>query len=250
MLNIVSVNNNITRATSVGIIYVFIANFEYVTGVCLETSLDFWQTANNVLNKGKSVIPPLFNDPEVLPSASDKAKLFAEKFSTNSNLDDFGISLPVFYSSTNPDLHKISVTSKTVNKIIKNLKSSKAPGPDYIPAVVLKNCEPEFSYIQAELFNICLKGSCFPDCWKVSLVVPIFKRVGERSTTKNYRPVSILSVVSKVFEVLVNNRIVDHLRDMTFFDLQYGFRSSQATAELLRVVSDRIARAFNMLGAT
>ena len=116
--------------------------------------------------------------------------------------------------------------------------------------MVLKNCEPEFSYIQAELFNICLKGSCFPDCWKVSLVVPIFKRVGERSTTKNSRPVSILSVVSKVFEVLVNNRIVDHLRDMTFFDLQYGFRSSQSTAELLRVVSDRIARAFNMLGAT
>ena len=75
--------------------------------------------------------------------------------------------------------------------------------------VVLKNCEPELSCILAELFNMCLKESCFPDCWKVSSVV--FKSVGERSTAKNYYPVSLLSVVSKVFEKLVNNKIVDHL---------------------------------------
>ena len=50
-------------------------------------SRDFWQIANNVLNKGKSAIPPLFNHPEVLSSASDKAKLFAQNFSKNSNLD-------------------------------------------------------------------------------------------------------------------------------------------------------------------
>ena len=87
--------------------------------------------------------------------------------------------------------------------------------------------EPELSYILAELFNMCLKESCFPDCWKVSSVVPVFKNVGERSTAKNYRPVSLLSVVSKVFEKLVNNRIVDHLEKCGIFsDFQYGFRSS------------------------
>ena len=79
-----------------------------------------------------------------------------------------------------------------------NLDSSKAPGPDCISVVVLKNCEPELSYILAELFNICLKESCFPDCWKVSSVVPVFKNVAESSTAKNYGPVSLLSVVSKV----------------------------------------------------
>ena len=104
-----------------------------------------------------------------------------------------------------------------VVKVITNLDSSKAPGPDYIPVVVLKNCEPELSYILAELFNICLKKSCFPDCWKVSLVAPVFKNVGERSTAKNYCPVSLLSVVSQVFEKLVNNRIVDHLEKCSFF---------------------------------
>ena len=62
---------------------------------------------------------------------------------------------------------------------------SKASGPDCIPVVVLKNCEPELSYILAELFNNCLKESCFADCWKVSSVAPVFKNVGERSTAKN-----------------------------------------------------------------
>ena len=64
----------------------------------------------------------------------------------------------------------------------------------------LKNCEPELSYILAELFNNCLMESCFPDCWKVSPVAPVLKDVEERSTTKNYCPVSLLFMVSKIFE--------------------------------------------------
>ena len=121
-----------------------------------------------------------------------------------------------------------------VRKVVMNLDLSKASGPDCIPVVVLKNCESELSYILAELFSKCLKESCFPDCWKVSSVVPVFKNVGERSTAKNYCPVSLLSVVSKVFEKLVNNRIVDHLEKCGLFsDIQYGFRSSRSTVELL-----------------
>ena len=144
---------------------------------------------------------------EVLSFASDKAKLFVENFSKNSNLDNLGVSLPVFPSRTNLKLHNISVTPKMVKKVIMNLDLSKASGPDCIPVVVLKNCEPELSYILAELFNKCLKECCFPDCWNVSSVVPVFKNVGERSIAKNYCPVSLLSVVGKVFEKLVNNRI-------------------------------------------
>ena len=88
-------------------------------------------------------------------------------------------------------------------------------------------CEPELFYILAELFNNCVKESCFPDCWKVSLVVRVFINLGERSTAKNYCPVSLLSVVNKVFEKLVNNRIVDHLGKCGHFsDFQYGFRPS------------------------
>ena len=83
--------------------------------------------------------------------------------------------------------------------------------------VILKKCKPELSYILAKFFSKCLKESCFLDCCKVSLVVPIFKDVGERSTANNYRRVSLLSQVRKVFEQLLNNRIVDHLRKSGIF---------------------------------
>ena len=203
------------------------------------------------LNKGKSAIPLLLNGLEVLPSASDGAKLFAKNFSKNSNLEDSDIFLPSFSSRTNLKLNNIFETPKMVKKVITTLDSSKASGPDCIPLMVLNNYEPELLCILAELFNICLKECCFPDCWKVSLVVPVLKNVGERSAAKNYCPISLLSVVSKVFEKLVNNRLADHLDKCGLFsDFQYGFRSSRSTADLHIVVSDRIARAFNRSGAT
>ena len=83
--------------------------------------------------------------------------MFPENFSKNSNLDDSGISLPVFSSRTNLKQHNISVIPKMVEKVIMNLDLSKESGPDCIPVVVLKNCEAELSYILAEFFNKCLK---------------------------------------------------------------------------------------------
>ena len=81
-------------------------------------------------------------------------------------------------------------------------------------------------------------------------MVPVFNNFGERSTAKNYRLVSFLSVISKVVEKRVNNRIVDHLEKCGLFsDFQDGFRSSRSTADLLTVVSDRFAKAFNRSGA-
>ena len=74
---------------------------------------------------------------EVLCSASDKAKLLVKNCFKNYNLDYLGISLPIFPSRPNSDCNSV---------------------------VVLENCEPELSYIIAELFNMCLKESCFSDC--------------------------------------------------------------------------------------
>ena len=105
--------------------------------------LDSLRIANSVPNKGKSAIPHLFDGSEVL----DKAKLFPKNFSNYSNLDDSGISLPVFPFRTNLKLHIISVTPKMVKKVITNLDPSNMSGPDCIPVVVLKNCEPDLSYI-------------------------------------------------------------------------------------------------------
>ena len=93
---------------------------------------------NSVLNKATSTIPSLSNDLEVLPYAFDKAKLFAEIFSKNSNLDHSGISLSAFPSRTNLKLHNVHATHNLVNKVIINFDSSKVSCPYCIPMVVLE----------------------------------------------------------------------------------------------------------------
>ena len=107
----------------------------------------------------------MFSGCTVPPDSKDtnKAKLFTENFSENSNLNDSGISLPVFSSRTNLKLRNISVTLKMVKKVIMNLDLPKVASPDCITVRVLKNCETEPSYILAELFDKCLKEACFPD---------------------------------------------------------------------------------------
>ena len=117
-------------------------------------SHDFWRIANNVLKKDKSAISLLINGPDMLSYASDKAKLFDENFSKNSNLDDSHISLHAFPSRTNLRLHNIHVTPKLVKKVIINLDLSNTSGPDCISLVFLKKCEPGISYILAELFDV------------------------------------------------------------------------------------------------
>ena len=80
-----------------------------------------------------------------------------------------------------------------------------------------KGQEPELSYILVKIFKMCLKEYCFPDCWKDSSMVPVFENLRERPTAKNYHLVSLFSVVSKIFEKLANNKLIDNLEKYGLF---------------------------------
>ena len=140
--------------------------------------------------------------------ASVKREFLSKIFTKNFSLDDSGIFLPPFPSRTNPKLHNISQTLKSVQKVITNLDLSRVSGLDCILVAVLKKFETELSCRLAELFNMYLKESCFPE---VSSGFLVFKNVKKKSVAENYRSVSLLSVIRKVFEKLVANRTVDHL---------------------------------------
>ena len=142
-----------------------LSNSESVTSQKLG-SWDFWLIDNSVLNKGKSAIPPLFNDPKVLSSASDKAKLFATNYSRNSYLYDSGISC--FPSRTNLTLNNIPVTPKLVKKVCAFVR-------DCILVEVLKNCELELIICVWRNIAFNLKSSS---------VVPVFKNVGRKMYIK------------------------------------------------------------------
>ena len=81
-------------------------------------------------------------------------------------------------------------------------------------------------------------------------MVAIFINIWETNATKNYSPTSLLFVINKFFEKLVNNELVDHLERRGLFCPQYGIGSSHSTAHLLTVLSERNLRAFNRSGST
>ena len=201
---------------------------------------EFWRITNKVMNRGKPSIPTIVNGPEILSSSSDKAILFAQMFSSNSTLDDQGHPLPEFPLRTNINLTNFKITPSDVAKSIRRLDNFKAVGPDAIPVVVLKNLIAEVAPILSKLFNRCLHQSVFPNSWKSSSVCPVFKNSGERWDFSKYRPISLLPIISKVFESLINNHIITHQKSSLLSDVQYGFRSSRSTADILTVITDRI----------
>ena len=96
-----------------------------------------------------------------------------------------------------------------------------------------------------------MSESCFPNTWKYPSVIPVFKNCGERSDPRNYRPISLLPIISKIFETLINTSIVNHLNSQNLFsDYQYGFRSGRSTADILTVINERIYRSLNASGET
>ena len=130
-------------------------------------------------------------------------------------IDDSGATLPDFPIRTNQSLNHVNFSVKTVAS--SDLDSSKATGPDGIPVIVLQKCSPELSPILTKLFKKCLAEFCFPSCWKLPSVIPVFKNTEESSNPGNYRPISILPIISKVFEILINSALTKHLESNNLF---------------------------------
>ena len=173
-------------------------------------SKEFWRITNKVLGRGKASIPTLVEGPTQVISSTDKASIFASKFASHSTLDDQGCLPPDFPPLTDERLCDLKVSAGQISKLIKELDSTKATGPDSIPVVVLKHLSPELSPILAKLFNRCLKEKCFPTSWKTSAVCPVFKNAGDKSAPSQYRPISLLSIISKLFESVINKGVLDH----------------------------------------
>ena len=92
------------------------------------------------------------------------------------------------------------------------MESGKATGPDGIGNIILKNVAKSIYKPLSNLFNYSLRHTEFPSAWKLAHVSPVFKK-GDNKLCSNYRPISLLSNTSKVFEKLVHNRIYTYLTE-------------------------------------
>ena len=159
---------------------------------------------------------------------------------------DNGIT-PTIHGPKGSDIANINFTRNGIEKLLKNIDSNKACGPDNIPAQFLKECAEEITDAFVQLFSASLKQGKVPEDWKKGIVTPIYKGGNKpRSIAENYRPVSLTSISCKIMEHILFSHIMTHLeKDGTLSDAQHGFRKQRSCETQLLATIDKFAKTLN-----
>ncbi|HYT44133.1 MAG TPA: reverse transcriptase family protein [Methylomirabilota bacterium] len=201
---------------------------------------------NHISGKGgQSEIPTLHCDGISYETATDKAEVFKKIFASKSNIDDKSKIPPLCSNLASSSLNNIKIRAKVVKSKLLHLKASKATGPDGISARVLRECASVFSKPLSSLFSLSLLHGVVPKEWKCANVIPIYKADG-KSDPNNYRPISLLPIISKVMESIVNDHLCKHLFGLKLIsNHQYGFRPKHSTLDLLTCATQNWERALD-----
>ncbi|CAH2087990.1 unnamed protein product [Euphydryas editha] len=129
-----------------------------------------------------------------------------------------------------------------VQAIIANLKVDSASGIDGISTQIIKiGCNSLISPL-TYMYNLCFSTGIFPDCLKKALVHPIYKS-GDRENISNYRPISVLTIISKILEKLINKRLVNYLQQRKIIsDNQFGFIKNRSTEDATILLTETITK--------
>ena len=153
---------------------------------------------------------------------------FISNLSTYSNLPS---SMPS--SPTVPTLSEISCSSAEVYQLLRSFKLKTASGPDGISSRMLRGCASTISLYLSTLFNLSLSTDIVPTAWKTSNITPVYKD-GDPKLASNYRPISLLSIPSKLLERIIHNIVKKHLLSNSLISRhQFGFRPHSSTQESL-----------------
>ena len=195
------------------------------------SSKDFWK-AIKCLNRDTSSIPTLHKNGTTANSNLEKATLLGQCFSQHFNLSE-----PPLTSDDLPETDPLLCpsyllcTEEEVLLLLGSLDVSKSNGRDGISARMLKSTSHSIAPAITKLFNMSIASGKLPKDWKSSLVVPIPKK-GDHSDPSNYRPISLLPVLSKVLERHMSNLLYDHLLEHAPISTkQWGFLPGRSTTD-------------------
>lgn len=139
-----------------------------------------------------------------------------------------------------------NTSEKEVIAIIYQLKSNKAPGIDNIRAEILKEIAPSIAAPLKYIINTCFSTGICPSAFKVAVIKPIFKN-GDRLDVGNYRPISLISNIAKIFEKILKNRITSFLNKFNILsEKQFGFREQRSTQDAIAYVIEKIYKHMNI----
>ena len=215
-------------------------NFEKSLAISLRENVKpFWKYVNSRL-KTKPGIGDLRRPDGVLSvTDQDKAEVLAQFFSSVFTVEDCSTIPCLTTPWEGPTLETVDLTPALVKSKLDQLKTSTAPGPDGIPSRVLRELAAAICVPICSLFTRSLTSGSIPEDWKLATVVPIFKG-GDRQEPSNYRPVSLTSVLCKVLEGLVRDRLMEFLDDTgQLHSAQHGFLPGRSCAtQLLTALED------------
>lgn len=209
------------------------------------TSKKFWALTKSLYGDKRIIpIPSLEHMGHPVSDNAQKAEIFNAFFTSHSVLPEPLPPLPPFAFRTHSRLSSIEVDSITVLRILKALKVSSATGPDGIGNRILKEISVGIHRHLSTFFQYCLDNAYFPKEWKVANVCPVFK-ASLRSKKENYRPISLLCNISKVFERVVHLHMSSYLKDNNLlYSGQSAYSKGDSTVNQLLKITHVLHEAF------
>jgi len=211
-----------------------------------------WKSLNSLTNRHKKrdVINEIRIGDETISESQKIAESFNEYFASIGSQIDANIpqtqQCPLEYmNSQTPNSFFVQpITSHSVSKIIHKLQN-KSCDLQTIPIFIYKHCREIISPVIANLFNLSISQGTFPNCLKNAKIVPIFK-AGDPHLMNNYRPISILPTLSKVFEKLMSEQLKSFIaRNKLLSDHQFGFRENYNTSDAVLQFIDAVQDSLN-----
>lgn len=144
-----------------------------------------------------------------------------------------------YLTAVDCEFHFTTITEENVPKTLMKIKPNKASGLDKIPGKLLKDSATIVAPFLNLIFNSSLSKGIFPNDWKNARVSPIYKS-GDRDECGNYRPISVLSNISKIFEKIVFEQVNDYFAtNQIMTSYKSGFRKGHSTcSSLLKTAND------------
>ena len=196
-----------------------------------------WRLINELTSRKTSVnsnMKAIKQEGVTLTNSADIANTFNNYFTTigdnlAKNIPCSDVN-PISYTSpVNSAFSFAEISLESVLKTLKSVNPNKATGPDNIPNKVLKMAAEILSPSLSAIFNRSLSMGIYPDDWKMARVLPIFKS-GDKDDIGNYRPISIISAIAKVFGKLVHDQFYTYLSSNQLINpYQSGFRFTFST---------------------
>ena len=188
---------------------------------------------------------PIISNGKTLTDDTDKADALNDFFVEQTIINTNGRLPPNLQNQYASSLNTINIKSSTVKDIIGAINTSKSCGPDPVSPLIIKKTGDTIAPILAQIFNFSIKSSIFPEDWKLAHVVPLFKKDDE-SYCKNYRPISLLPCLSKVFERCVFKDVFNYLHlNKRISRLQAAYSPCNSTEYQLLELYHIIAKAMD-----